>query len=316
MIGALVSVLVTFGLTLTPPAGATFPGTNGRIYFKQGRNLYSIGPTGGDKQVLAKGRYFPGKPALKDVAASPNGKKVAFSTTYGIWVGNLETDKAKEITETAADSMTLTVLRYPAWSPNGKKLVFQALKSQGGIVYARLYTINVDGSGIRQVVRFNDFFGNYATNPDWSSQGKIAYTGGVSDLWTINPDGSGKTNVTQDGGTYEDPSWNPNGTQIAVRHETEEASIFEQPGIFSVDAATGNVTAITGHTEHHQHFSNPSWSPDGTQVAFSGFTDSGVSDVQDIYTVPAAGGTPTDLNAAPGSDIDSVEPSWAPAVAP
>jgi WD40 repeat protein len=44
---------------------------------------------------------------------------------------------------------------------------------------------------------------------------------------------------------------------------------------------------------------NPHFSPDGTQIAFSGEYDGNV----DVYTIPAAGGVPRRLTYHPGPDI-------------
>jgi Tol biopolymer transport system component len=52
---------------------------------------------------------------------------------------------------------------------------------------------------------------------------------------------------------------------------------------------------------------NPSWSPDGKQIAFWGYRKGGVDE---IYTVPADGGAPEPL--IPGNSVSRRDPNWSP----
>ena len=52
---------------------------------------------------------------------------------------------------------------------------------------------------------------------------------------------------------------------------------------------------------------NPRWSPDGKQIAFWGYRK---GTVDEIYTVPADGGTPQPL--VPGNSVARREPNWSP----
>jgi Tol biopolymer transport system component len=52
---------------------------------------------------------------------------------------------------------------------------------------------------------------------------------------------------------------------------------------------------------------NPRWSPDGKQIAFWGYR---TGMVDEIYTVPADGGTPQPL--VPGNSVARREPNWSP----
>ena len=51
----------------------------------------------------------------------------------------------------------------------------------------------------------------------------------------------------------------------------------------------------------------PRWSPDGKQIAFWGYR---TGTVDEIYTVPANGGTPQPL--VPGNSVARREPNWSP----
>lgn len=310
------SLLMSFltAIALFGPASsarATFAGINGRIYYEQGKNIYSVNPDGSQRVLVLKSGDFPGKPKLREPAVSPNGQRIAFSTSGAIYVGKLG-GRSKEITEKPAGNMTLTALTSPAWSPNGQKIVFHAVRKQSGIFYARLYSINADGTGIKQIIRFNQgHFSQYSeVHPDWSVDNKIAFTA-TDDLWQIKPDGSGKTNLTGDTANYEEASWSPAADAIAVRHETEPGDIFSQPGIANINPDTGEPTDVTGNANDSSLYESPSYSPDGTSIVFSGFIDN--SGIQDLYVVLSGGGKPVDLNVST-DDKDVLNPSWGPAI--
>jgi Tol biopolymer transport system component len=61
-----------------------------------------------------------------------------------------------------------------------------------------------------------------------------------------------------------------------------------------------NITQTPGHNE-----GNPSWSPDGTKIAFDGYPD-----IADIFIISPDGTGLTNLTAA--SDIDGYDPAWSP----
>ena len=309
----IVGVLAAAALPLGPSAESQIAT---KIYFNQGKNIYSVDPDGSDRSLIAKGSAFPGKPKLLDPAISPNGKRIAMSAAGHLWVGTVG-GGAKKITGQVSRNLNLSTIRYPAWSPDNKKLVFQATRKQNGNFTARFYRINADGTGIKQLIKFSAHFSQVQTRSDWSSQNEIAYEY-LDDLWVINPDGSGKTNLTQDFDNYFEPSWNPAGDMIAVVHQ-EGGDVFAQPGIWAVDRVTGNVTPITGNAPDTDTFyQSPSWSPTGDQVAFSGHVDGDVAGyTYDLYVVAATGGTATDFNqSTPTRTTHVLTPDWAKAPPP
>lgn len=305
-----VAALAVAALPLGPSAESGE--TPSRIYFKQGKNIYSVDADGSNRQLIARGAAFPGKPALLDPAVSPNGKRIAVSAAGHLWVGNIGAG-AKKITGRVSNNLNLSQIRYPAWAPNNKTIVFQAVRKQRGIFTARLYRIKADGTGIRQLLKFSGHFGSVVSSPDWSSQNEIAYAH-LDDLWRINPDGTGKTNITQDGENYFEPSWNPEGDKIAVVHQGSGGGPFADPGLWAVDRATGNVTPITGNSpDTDTKYLSPSWSPLGNNVAFSGHVDGDVAGyTYDLYVVPATGGAATDLGQSTPTRMQHVlTPDWA-----
>jgi len=88
--------------------------------------------------------------------------------------------------------------------------------------------------------------------------------------------------------------WAPNGRELVVSAATGSGNNnWWVARLDAIDAASGAVRQIAKPTVQ---IAQPLWSPDGSQIAFIGgvMSDQG-STGGDLYTVPAAGGTPRDL---------------------
>jgi len=91
--------------------------------------------------------------------------------------------------------------------------------------------------------------------------------GNVS-LYRIAVDGSTPERLVDGVSAHAPPSWSPDGTRIAYTSFAGYDPIYES-GAISVrvlDVETGEETDLTG-SEYPLAF-NPSWSPDGTEIAF------------------------------------------------
>ena len=95
------------------------------------------------------------------------------------------------------------------------------------------------------------------SEPATALAGRIAFDN-HQDVWTINADGTDLTRITDSPGPDFDPSWSPDGTQIAFRSERSG-----EPEIWLMNAdGSGQHRLTTGLS--------PAWSPDGSMIAFSG----------------------------------------------
>jgi TolB protein len=90
-----------------------------------------------------------------------------------------------------------------------------------------------------------------------SLSGRIVFDN-FDDVWTIDADGTDLTRLTHSPRPDFDPSWSPDGRQIAFRHERSD-----EPEIWVMNAdGTGQRRLTVGPS--------PAWSPDGSLIAFSG----------------------------------------------
>ncbi len=122
---------------------------------------------GNAERIIEVGKYPNGFPAW-----SPDGTEMAFIGTMRgaplpdgaipieqrIWIINLQTGKK----EALPVKIKKGSLRYPAWSPDGKKLAFAWRKRDGE--KPGIYIVNRDGKKLKRIV--NNTFGMVAWSPD------------------------------------------------------------------------------------------------------------------------------------------------------
>jgi Tol biopolymer transport system component len=76
-----------------------------------------------------------------------------------------------------------------------------------------------------------------------SLQGRIVFSSGTEDIYTVNADGSGLERLTTSEDLEFDPTWSPDGRAIAYRHQRD----FESPiDIFVMDANGSHPRHLTG----------------------------------------------------------------------
>ncbi|MCH8830659.1 MAG: PD40 domain-containing protein, partial [Planctomycetes bacterium] len=163
----------------------------------------------------------------------------------------------------------------PAWSPDGRKIVFQSNDRGNTDIY-----LMVVGSGKAKRLTSHK---THDTYPAWSPDGKtIAFTSGRGnsemgdDIYLMNADGSNVRRLTRgiEGSRY--PAWSPDGKSIAFSAPASPGPRlirdFSQikPDTFFADIyiAKSDGTGIRKITNGKAVSMWPAWSPDGKQIAF------------------------------------------------
>jgi TolB protein len=153
-----------------------------------------------------------------------------------------------------------TDIRSFAWSPDGRRIAFSALRT-GVTEPPEIFVMSATGGPVRQLTKnhLSDF------GPSWSPDGRfIAFTSirtGISQIYRMRADGSRQRRLTNAYGNCDSPAWSTRGNLIAFHcaMANEKVSVMRPDGTH-VRTLLRHSSTIDG---------NPSWSPDGRRIAFS-----------------------------------------------
>jgi Tol biopolymer transport system component len=145
-------------------------------------------------------------------------------------------------------------------------IAFSKVVEQGA--NSEICVVNADGTGLTQLTDDPE----YEEHPVWSPDGRrIVYTkyplrrkGTWFDdlsVWVMNADGSGKKELTKDPFQGFDPTWSPDGKQIALnRMKYVKDGAFVDVCVMNADGRGLKLVATAGPVVH---VVKPNWAPDG-----------------------------------------------------
>lgn len=219
----------------------------------------------------------------------PPSRKLAFTSCMRV---DTEGHASCGIYVVSADGSGLTRVadggRWPAWSPDGSRLVFLGEDKQISVV-------NADGSGLTRLAESGDLI----SAPAWSPDGtRIVFVRGQENLAVVAADGSGEPAYIDNPGVsyyFFTPAWSPDGQPIVVQLVTQDPFDTE---LYLINPDFSGLTRLT---DMEQTPSFPAWSPDGSRIVFEAEGD--------LYLVNADGSGVTRLTSGPAEDY---HPAWSP----
>ncbi|HEV2765667.1 MAG TPA: fibronectin type III domain-containing protein, partial [Pyrinomonadaceae bacterium] len=273
--------------------------TAGKIAFAcvgpQSAEICTVNQNGSGQVAITNNSYTDENPG-----GSFDGAQIAFQSDRD---GNFEIyrimadafDETRLTNHPAADTA-------PAWSPDAAKIAFVTNRDGNN----EIYVMNADGTN---PVRLTNHGGSDSA-PAWSPDGaKIAFQStrdGNEEIYIMNADGTSPTRLTNNPALDTTPTWSPGGTRLAFFSNRTSAN--------GGGDGVGEIFVMNADGSYQQNLTNfpnvvdrdPSWSPDGTRIAFSTSRD-GLPAANEIYVMNADGTGQTRITNSAGSDVT---PDW------
>ena len=235
-------------------------------------------------------------PVTLSLGANPGGATLTGTLTTAAVNGvasfaNLKLDRIGNGYTLTATSGAVPAATSPPFNMIKTQLIAFVSENPGGS-HVGIATMRSDGSSVVSLRPTGEA-------PAWSPDGKkIAFLDG-QDVFVMNADGTGAVDILHGGagtGVY-GLAWKPDASGFAFGGAYNFAS-----GLFVMGADGSNVTRI----QAGYGLGNPSWSPDGSRIAFECATPGGNAD---ICVVNADGTGLAQVTSDP--DLES-QPAWKP----
>ena len=303
----------------TEPGAEAIPGGPGQIaYIKQNLqtgsfHLHIVDPDGKNPINLNP---------IDDLASysgqswSPDGTQLAFisnrsgNAIQNIFLMNADGSNIRSVVENSTNEFA------SSWSPDGQKILFQTTRSDS--TAQDIYVVNINGSDEKVLINTD----MEEQLPVWSPDGsKFAYQAGHRgrgiDIYVANADGTGAMRLTDGNGTlHAAPAWSPDGTLIAFesnRHQppaTGTRTPLAQYEIYVMNQDGSNMRRLTS-SQPLEAVRNPTWSPDGKQIAYEFHTYS-TDLISGFSTIKVMNVDGSNAFSIPNLPIGARFPRWSP----
>jgi Tol biopolymer transport system component len=300
---------------------------DGQIAFASSRDgdfeIYTMNPDGSDVRQLTRNQGGGAREADDQAPVwSADGRCIAFASTrdhtgdgsdnFEIYVMEADGSAQTRLTENE------TLEGNPVWSPDGASILF-ARRIEPGEDGFELALMSDDGTGAESLFEI-DGYGAGAFSPDGS---QVAFTRcrdqeGTLDceIWVAGADGSDRRPLVDSRGRDGDAVWSPDGTRIAFtsdRDRNGQCFFHDCWGhngeIYVMNADGSEQRRLTDDPGDDQF---PTWSPDGSRIAFAGLRDveGGVDTPEENYEIYVMGDDGSDVVQLTDNTTWDWHPDW------
>jgi serine/threonine protein kinase len=296
-------------LIKTVEAGDTRPrywSKTGVLYYQAKQNLFALEMKSGQTTQLTN---FDATTATgNSISISPDEKRIAYITSAGelwsLWTVPAHGGAPRVIVNGA------TEIRNTVWHSDSRRLLYNALVD--GVF--QIFITDVDGNKPVQIT-FGD---KDSLALDVSKDGaKILYGSSKeeADVWGVNLAKADEFSLTSDINSELWPNVSPNGKTVAFQ---SIRNLSQGDNLFSGAILTKPTDSDAPPTQLVTNGFLPTWSPDGSQLAFMRV----VGDAGNVWTIKATGGeekqlttngvTLVQITALPYNRVQASYISWSP----
>ena len=250
----------------------------------------------GEESKLVENAFNP--------AYSSDGQRIAVDASWAgprrIWLLDRQGHNPQQVTTDTSEEVDHLA---PAWSPDGRKIVFQNLVR----TKFDIRVVSLDSKQMNWIT--NDFRINI--RPSWSPSGRFIYfssdrSGGIN-IWRALVKADGTVNgslqqVTTGAGQDVEVAVAPDGKRLAYATLRQNADIWRLPVSPQTGLADGTPEVVISTTRED---SRGAWSPDGKMIAFN----SDRAGDMNVWLFTLADSSTRQLTTGHGGDF---QPNWSP----
>jgi TolB protein len=255
------------------------PSPNGKkVAFQSNRTgdweIFVMNLDGSDIRQLTHSSGFDGGPIW-----SPDGKKIVFPSERDhdpeIYIMDFDGANQKRLTNIPGDDS------HPHWFPDGTRIIFNSprtspdMTAPWGKQWHEIFSMNVDGSGLKQITHFK----TVCTYPSVSPDGKkivfrkvvdgpafnwdlsINDSNRDSEVFVMDVDSNNLTNLSVSPAFDGWPWWSPDSRQIVFASNRSGPANVGQLFVVNTDG-----TGLRKITDAPASLAQPNWSKDGKLI--------------------------------------------------